>query len=87
MLKEIGYDVSVYSFTSIVGPPKMPKEIVAKLVQTFETVMKDPEIQNHCVARNFFPKFLPREAFMDFCNKERSTYRPVLERAGILKEK
>ncbi len=87
MLKEIGYDVSVYSFTSIVGPPKMPKEIVSKLVQTFETVMKDPEIQSHCINRNFFPKFLPVEPFMDFCNKERSIYRPVLERAGILKEK
>ena len=87
LLKEIGYSVSVYSFTSIIGPPKMPEEIVAKLVQTFETVMKDPEIQNHCINRNFFPKFLPVEPFMDFCNKERSIYRPVLERAGILKEK
>ena len=87
LLKEIGYDVSVYSFTSIVGPPKVPKEIVAKLVKTFEAVMKDPEIQNHCLARNFFPKFLPHEQFMDFCSKERSIYRPILERAGVLKEK
>ena len=87
LLKEIGYDVSVYSFTSIIGPPKMPKEIADKLAKTFETVMKDPEIQNHFINRNFFPKFLPPEQFIDFCNRERSIYRPVLERAGILKEK
>jgi tripartite-type tricarboxylate transporter receptor subunit TctC len=87
MLKEIGYDVSVYSFGSIIGPPKMPKEIVDKLVKTFEAVMKDSEIQNFCIARNFIPRFLPREAFMDFCNSERALFRPVLERAGLLKEK
>ena len=86
-LKEIGYDVSVYSFGSIIGPPKMPKEIVEKLIKTFETVMKDPEIQNFCVARNFIPNFLPHAAFMDFCNNERALFRPVLERAGLLKEK
>jgi tripartite-type tricarboxylate transporter receptor subunit TctC len=86
-LKEMGYDVSVYSFGSIIGPPKIPKEIVEKLVKTFETVMKDPEVENFCVARNFIPKFLPREAFMDFCNTQRAISRPVLERAGLLKEK
>jgi len=87
LLKEIGYNVSVYSFGSVIGPPKMPEEIVAKLVKTFETVMKDPEIQNHCIARNFIPHFLPREAFIDFCNSQRALFRPVLERAGLLKEK
>jgi tripartite-type tricarboxylate transporter receptor subunit TctC len=86
-LKEIGYNVSVYSFTSIMGPPKMPKEIVAKLAQTFETVMKDPAIQEHCINRNFFPKYLPPIAYVDFLANERNTYRPVLQRAGILKEK
>lgn len=86
-LKEMGIDISVYSFSSIIGPPKMPKEIVEKLVKTFETVYKDPEIQNHIVARNSFVRFLPPKEFIDFLNKERSTYHPVLERAGVLKEK
>ena len=86
-LKEIGYDVSVYSFASVIGPPKMPEEIVEKLVKAFEIVMKDPEIQDHCAARNYLVNYLPREQFIDFLNTERAIYRPVLERAGILKEK
>jgi tripartite-type tricarboxylate transporter receptor subunit TctC len=86
LLKEIGYNIAVYSFSSIIGPPKMPKDVVDKLVKTFETVMKDPEVQDHIIARNSFVRFLPPEQFIDFLNKERTIYRPVLERAGILKE-
>jgi tripartite-type tricarboxylate transporter receptor subunit TctC len=65
----------------------MPKEIVEKLARTFQAIMKDPDIQNHVEARNAFVRFLPPEPFIEFCDKERSTYRPVLEKAGILKEK
>ena len=86
-LKELGYDVSVYSFSAVVGPPRIPKEIVEKLAKTFEIVAKDPEIQKHVAERCWITKFLPPDPFMEFCDKERSIYRPVLDKAGILKEK
>ena len=31
-MKELGYDASMSSFAAVMGPPKMPKEIVAKLI-------------------------------------------------------
>jgi putative tricarboxylic transport membrane protein len=86
-LKEMGYDVSVYSFSAIVGPPRIPKEIVEKLAKTFEIVAKDPEIQKHVAERCYITKYLPPDQFIEFCDKERSIYRPVLEKAGILREK
>jgi tripartite-type tricarboxylate transporter receptor subunit TctC len=86
-LKEVGYDVSLYSFSAVIGPPRIPKEIVETLAKTFEIVAKDPEIQKHVSERNYISKFLPPDPFIDFCDKERSLYRPVLEKAGILKEK
>jgi len=39
LLKEMGYKISVYSFTSAIGPPKMPNEIVAKLVKNLLSFM------------------------------------------------
>lgn len=86
-LKEIGYDVTYYSFSSIMGPPKMPKEIRDKLIKTFETAKRDPEFVRHVLAQNSLPWHLPPDQFINSCDKERETFRKVLAKAGLLKEK
>ena len=86
-IKEIGYDVSYYSFSSIIGPPKMPKEIKDKLIKAFETAKRDPEFEKHVLAQNSLPWHLPPDLFINSCDKERETFRRVLAKAGLLKEK
>jgi tripartite-type tricarboxylate transporter receptor subunit TctC len=87
MLKELGYDVSINSFSAIIGPPGLPKDIVVKLMKTFETACDDPEIQRHIETRNFIPLFLPPQKLIEFCDKEKEINRRILSKAGLLKEK
>ena len=49
-LKEMGYDASMSSFAAVMGPPKLPKEIVAKLTGALEKAIKDPEVEKTIIA-------------------------------------
>jgi tripartite-type tricarboxylate transporter receptor subunit TctC len=86
-MRELGYDISVISFGGVIGPPKMPKDVVDKLVKTFEIAGKDSEYLKFLVANDNFPEFLGPNQFLKFCDEERQMYRKVFERAGRLKEK
>ncbi len=85
--KDYGYDVSMSSFGVIIGPPKMPKEIVQKLTMAFEAGCKDPEIQKFNLERYFFTEFLRPDPAIAFIDKEQAVFRRVLGKAGLLKEK
>jgi len=87
MLKEIGYDLSLNSFSGFIGPLKMPKDITDKLIRTFEMAHSDPEVQRHLISRNFVPLYLPGEKFIQFCDREKEINRRVLGKAGLLREK
>lgn len=86
-LKEMGYDASMSSFAAVMGPPKLPKEIVAKLSGAIEKAIKDPEVDKTIVARNMIPEYMPPEAFLKFCNEQEGAYRIVLEKLNMLKTK
>ena len=87
-LKEMGYeDASMSSFVSVMGPPKMPKDIVDKLVKTFEQANADPGVKNFILARNMIPDFMPPDKFFQFCEQQEKVYRAVLQKVGKLKEK
>lgn len=86
-LKELGYDVSIAFLGGLIGPPKMPKDIIDKLVKIFEIVNNDAEIQKFWLARFYFPNFLPTDQYFSFCDKQREMYRKILDKAGLLKEK
>lgn len=64
-LIEAGYDITYNAgVAGIIGPPKMPKDIVDKLARTFETAFNDPKFQRHLIACNEIPLFLrSNEAF------------------------
>ena len=87
MLKELGYNVSINSFTGLIGPPNMPKDITDKLIKTFEMAWNDPGVQKHLIGRNCIPLYLSGERFIQFCDKEKETNRKILGDAGLLKEK
>ena len=86
-LKEMGYDASMSSFAAVMGPPKMPKEIVNRLTAAIEKAVKDPEVEKTIVSRNMIPEYMPPEAFLKFCNEQEGGYRVVLERLNMLKSK
>jgi tripartite-type tricarboxylate transporter receptor subunit TctC len=86
-LKEYGYDVNLRSLNGFMGPPKMPKEIVNKLVKVFEIVAKDPEVQDFFAQRFALIYCLHPEQTIKICDEERAVNRKVLEKVGMLKEK
>jgi tripartite-type tricarboxylate transporter receptor subunit TctC len=86
-LKEMGYDASMSSFAAVMGPPKLPKEIVAKLTGAIEKAIKDPEVEKTIIARNMIPEYMNPEAFLKFCNQQEGGYRMVLEKLDMLKVK
>jgi tripartite-type tricarboxylate transporter receptor subunit TctC len=86
-LKEYGYDVVVRTTNGFMGPPKMPKEIVDKLVNAFESASKDPQVQEFHDQRFAILEFLPREQMIKFLDNEQAVFRRILDKAGMLKEK
>lgn len=86
-LKEIGYDASMSSFVSVIGPPKMPKDVTDKLVKTFEKAIKDADFQNFIIDNNMIPSYMPPDEFLRFCEREEKVYRQILAKVGKLKEK
>ena len=86
-LKDLGYDISWESPQTLLGPPKMPKDIVDKLAKVFEKVASEPEYQKIVTDRNANPLVLSPEKTVQFLNEQRRVCRTVMEKAGILKEK
>jgi tripartite-type tricarboxylate transporter receptor subunit TctC len=86
-LREVGQDIVFRGGASaIIGPPKIPKEIVDKLADTFQTAL-DPQIQKHLLACDQIPFFLRSEEAYKRLDAERDVMRSVLDKAGLLKEK
>jgi tripartite-type tricarboxylate transporter receptor subunit TctC len=86
-LKELGYDVSLRSIAGIIGPPKMPKDIVDKLAKAFEIAVTEKEYQQFLSSRFVTPVFIPPDKFFSLCEETRNVYRGVFAKAGLLKEK
>ena len=86
-VKELGYDVENEACGFVMGPLKMPKEIVDKLVKTFEIAAKDPEYQKFILERFTMPLYLPPEKIIPYLDGQRQVLRDIMGRAGILKEK
>lgn len=85
-VKELGYDVSWESTNFIMGPPKMPKEIVAILVNAIEKAAKDPEFVKFANERNTRWEYIPPGNVVPAFDKRRTAVREIMSKAGILKE-
>jgi tripartite-type tricarboxylate transporter receptor subunit TctC len=85
-VKELGYNVSWESTNFLMGPPKMPKEIVTLLVNTFEKVIKEPEFVKHANGLNARWEWIPPDQMAPAFDKRRDAVREIMRKAGILKE-
>jgi tripartite-type tricarboxylate transporter receptor subunit TctC len=85
-LKDIGYDVSWESCGIVIGPPKMPREVMEKLTKAFETAAKDSEYQKFLVERFSTPYYLPPDKITPYLDGKRKVVRDIMSKAGLLKE-
>ncbi|MCC7483662.1 MAG: tripartite tricarboxylate transporter substrate binding protein [Burkholderiales bacterium] len=85
-VRELGYDVSWESTNFFMGPPKLPKPIVAILVKAIEQAAKDPEYVKFAVDRNTRWEYIPPEEVTPRFDKRRVAVREIMRKAGILKE-
>jgi tripartite-type tricarboxylate transporter receptor subunit TctC len=85
-MKELGYDVSWESTNFIMGPPNMPKDVVAVLASAIEKAAKDPEYVKFAVERNTRWEYIAPTAIVPSFDKRRAVVRDIMAKAGILKE-
>lgn len=85
-VRELGYDVSWESTNFVMGPPKMPKEIVAVLASAVEKAAKDPEYIKFANERNTRWEYIKPADVVPAFDKRRDTVRTIMGKAGILKE-
>ncbi len=85
-MKELGYEVSWESTNFVMGPPNMPKEIVAVLASAIEKAAKDPEYVKFANDRNTRWEYIPPAAIVPAFDKRRAVVRDIMAKAGILKE-
>ncbi|OGA45639.1 MAG: hypothetical protein A3F74_11475 [Betaproteobacteria bacterium RIFCSPLOWO2_12_FULL_62_58] len=85
-VKELGYDVSWESSNFVMGPPKLPKEIVTILANAIEKAVKDPEFVKFVGERNARWDYIPPDKVVAAYDKRRTAVREIMSKAGILKE-
>jgi tripartite-type tricarboxylate transporter receptor subunit TctC len=85
-VRELGYDVSWESSNFVMGPPKLPQEIVAILTSAIEKAVKEPEFIKFVSERNARWDYIPADKVVASYDKRRDTVREIMRKAGILKE-
>ncbi|MBI4204946.1 MAG: tripartite tricarboxylate transporter substrate binding protein [Betaproteobacteria bacterium] len=85
-VRELGYDVSWESTNFVMGPPKLPKEIVTVLVNAIEKAAKDPEYIKFANERNTRWEYIPPGNVVPAFDKRQKAVREIMGKAGILKE-
>lgn len=86
-LKEAGYNFSFEAFGGVIGPPGMPKEVTAKLVDVFRTAGTHPEYEKFVLGQDNFPLYQSPSRLLSFCEEKRKVFRSLFEKTGLLKEK
>jgi tripartite-type tricarboxylate transporter receptor subunit TctC len=86
-LIEAGYDVTWDSPNFIIGPPKIPKNIVEKLVQIIKVEANKPAFKSFALKMNATPIYRPSDQLLKYLDKQKEVSREILRKAGILKEK
>ncbi len=85
-VKELGYDASFESINIVMGPPKLPKEIVTILANAIEKAAKEPAFIKFVSDRNARWAYIPPDKIVPALDKSRNSLREIMSKAGILKE-
>lgn len=85
-IKELGYPVVWESTNVVIGPPNIPKEIVAKVTGAIEQVVKDPEFIKFALERDAKPEYIAPEKMIAMMDQRRDVVKEIMAKAGLLKE-
>lgn len=84
--KELGYNIVEGAYRGVAAPPGTPDEIVKKLADVFEKVMKDPEVRKKMDQNAFKTEFLGPEASLALVKKKMVEYEAIMKELGRLKK-
>jgi tripartite-type tricarboxylate transporter receptor subunit TctC len=65
----------------------MPKEITEKLLSVFQIAANDPEFKAFVIQNNGIPSYMLPEQTGKWFDDQRTIFREIMGKAGILKEK
>ncbi len=83
---ESGFDVVWDSPNFLIGPPRMPKAVVEKLVKAMEVEANKPEYKKAVLTVNGTPFFQPSEPLLAYLEKQKEVSRDILQKNGVLKD-
>ncbi len=83
---ESGFDVVWDSPNFIVGPPRMPRPVVEKLMKAIEAEANRPEYRKAVLNVNGTPFYQPGEALLAYLEKQKEVSRDILQKNGVLKD-
>lgn len=84
--KELGYNVVEGAYRGVAAPSATPDEIVKKLADVFEKVMKDPEVQKKMDQNGFKTEYMGPEASLALVKKKMVEYEVIMKELGRLKK-
>jgi tripartite-type tricarboxylate transporter receptor subunit TctC len=83
--KELGYDIVEGAYRGVAAPPGTPDEIVKKLADIFEKVMKDPGVKKKMDENGFKTEFMGPEASLALVKKKMVEYTAIMKELGRIK--
>jgi tripartite-type tricarboxylate transporter receptor subunit TctC len=83
----LGFDIPIAAGQLVLGPPKMPAEIVDKLSKAWKIAASDPEFQKLLLQINSVPMYLPPDQSLTYLDEQQYVFRSFMDNAGILIKK
>lgn len=83
--KELGYDVVEGAYRGVAAPPGTPDDIVKKLADVFDKVMKDPAVQKKMDENGFKTEYMGPEESEKLVKKKMVEYEAIMKELGRIK--
>jgi len=84
--KELGYDLVEGAYRGAAAPPETPDDKVKYLADSFDKLMKEPDVLKKMKENGFKSEFLGPEASAALIDKKVQEYKELLGELGLLKK-
>ena len=84
--KELGYDIVEGAYRGAAAPPGTPDDRIQYLAESFEKVMKRPDVLAKMKENGFKSEFIGPEASAELIEKKIKQYKELLGELGMLKK-
>lgn len=84
--KERGYDIVEGAYRGVAAPPDTPDDIVQKIADAFDKVMKDPEVKQKMDENGFKIEYMGPEESLALVKAKMVEYKELMTEMGRLKQ-